>query len=270
MTWLNTATRRLLGRATDRAPVRGLVLDRPGAAVYAVGDVHGRLDLYKKLEDRIQSDADRTSEGPALVILLGDMVDRGPDSARLLELLCAPPPAGIERHCLLGNHEAMALEFLTKPDPTSSWLDFGGTETLMSYGIPPDRNGAYRLAPARMRARIAAHIPDDHLRLLASLPHYIRVGGHFFSHAGPDAALSPEDQTERQLLWSVDFAAPPGAPPAWLGEGLAVQGHIVVDAPTRNGWKLGIDTGAYATGRLSAVRLVSGEEFRAITVSEHE
>ena len=213
------------------------------------------------MEEAILRDPGRAPGSAPVMILLGDMIDRGPESARLIETLCAPPPAGLERFCLAGNHEAMALDFLAAPDPAAPWLGFGGRETLLSYGIAP---GALR--SRRLAGQVAAAIPAGHLGFLRSLPHLIRAGGHYFSHAGPDPTLGPDAQGTRQLLWSGSFLGPDLPAPSWLGEGLAVQGHVVVEEVERRGWRLCTDTGAYATGRLSAVRLAPGSEPSVLTV----
>jgi len=256
MNWLGRLARRERG---ERA--RGLVIDRPGATIYALGDVHGCHRLYRAMEEAILRDPGRAPGSAPVMILLGDMIDRGPESARLIETLCAPPPAGLERFCLAGNHEAMALDFLAAPDPAAPWLGFGGRETLLSYGIAP---GALR--SRRLAGQVAAAIPAGHLGFLRSLPHLIRAGGHYFSHAGPDPTLGPDAQGTRQLLWSGSFLGPDLPAPSWLGEGLAVQGHVVVEEVERRGWRLCTDTGAYATGRLSAVRLAPGSEPSVLTV----
>lgn len=254
---------RLLRRApAEPEPVAGMApganglrLDRPGAVIYAVGDLHGRLDLYAMIERLILRDPGRPAGAPVLLVLLGDMLDRGPDSAALVERLLAPPPPGLERVCLMGNHEELALAYFERPDPTARWLEFGGAETLASYGIAPDRRLGFRLPARQMAARIAAHVPGPHLAFLRALPLWLRVGPHFFSHAGPDPARPLDAQLPGDLLWSRAFDAAPTEPPPDLGAGLAVQGHVPVLRAEQRGWRLGIDTGAYATGRLTAVRL---------------
>jgi serine/threonine protein phosphatase 1 len=267
MSWLD----RFRGRRAPRhAVARGLVLDRPGATIYAVGDLHGCHALFLAMQHRILTDPHRLSHSQPVMILLGDLIDRGPQSARLIDDLCAPAPAGLERHCLAGNHEAMALDFLAAPDPASRWLDFGGSETLASYGLSPDARHRFRGPARRLAAQIDACLPPAHLRFLHGLPQFIRVGGHFFSHAGPDPAFGPHDQPVEQLLWSDAFLRPEVPAPDWLQGGLAVQGHVVVDEVLRRGWRIDADTGAYATGRLSAVRLGPDGSFCILTVTAEE
>nr|WP_275981993.1 metallophosphoesterase [Frigidibacter sp. ROC022] len=238
---------------------RGQSLNRPDAVIYAVGDPHGRLDLFRRLERLILSDPDRPATQPALLVVLGDMLDRGPASAGLIEHLLAPPPRGLERICLMGNHEAMALAFFARPDPAAPWLKLGGAETLASYGIAPDPTLGYRLPARQLAARIDGHVPVPHLAFLRGLPLWLRIGPHFFSHAGPDPARRLDAQRPHELLWSRAFDAAPTKPPPDLGNGLAVQGHVPLPRAERRGWRLGVDTGACATGRLTAVRLQDGQ-----------
>ncbi|MBW6505862.1 MAG: metallophosphoesterase [Rhodobacteraceae bacterium] len=258
---MSALVRRLFTRRRPPAPapqpaVSGMMLDPPLPTIYAVGDVHGRLDLYRAMEARIAADA---VPGAKLIVLLGDIIDRGPDSAGMIDHLLAPAPMGTTRLCLLGNHEDMALQFLRDPDPRADWLAYGGAEMLASYGIARDITALHALSPKALAMRIAAHIPQEHVDFLAGLPLYLHAGRHYLCHAGVDPA-QPLDQQDRQtLLWSRRFADPESLPPPDLAPGgLVVQGHMPVTAPSQRDWRINVDTGAYVTGRLSAVRLVQG------------
>jgi serine/threonine protein phosphatase 1 len=231
--------------------VTGLQLAPPFPTIYAVGDLHGRLDLYREMESRILHDP---APGAKLLLLLGDVLDRGPDSAALVDHLLAAPPEGLARHCLMGNHEDMALRFLDDPDPQSNWLWQGGAATLASYGL--DWPAAAQLGPRQRASLLAAHVPAAHRQFLASLPTFLRAGPLFFSHAGADPALPLAAQQRQALLWSRSYLdkslpAPPDLPPG----GLVVQGHVPLLAPERRGWRVNVDTGAVFSGRLSAIRL---------------
>ncbi|MDP2062096.1 MAG: metallophosphoesterase [Phaeovulum sp.] len=258
---MNTLLRWILARrkpqpGPPQPAASGLVLDAEPAALYAVGDVHGHIDLYRQIEARIAADP---VPGEKLIVLLGDIVDRGPDSAGMIDHLLAPPPAGVGRICLLGNHEDMALQFLLDPDPLAEWLVHGGAEMLASYGIARGVEAARALSRRALAMRIAAHIPGEHIEFLQSLPLFLRAGPHFLSHAGVDAALPLEMQTRRALLWSRQFIDAETAPPPGLGpSGLVVQGHLPIESAAQRGWRINVDTGAYVTGRLSAVRLQPG------------
>jgi len=234
----------------------GVSFGPPVPPVYAVGDVHGRLDLFRKMESQIAADR----AGEKLIVLLGDVVDRGPDSAGMIDHLLASPPPGISRVCLLGNHEDMALRFLQDPDPQADWLAHGGAEMLASYGVARDLDAIRSLSRKSLEMRIVAHVPEDHLRFLANLPTFMRAGANFYCHAGVDPALALGAQMRRTLLWSRRFLDDAGAPPPDLPEGgLVVQGHVPVAAPQQKAWRVNVDTGAFSTGRLSAVRLSAGE-----------
>jgi serine/threonine protein phosphatase 1 len=249
--------RKLLDRVIRRAPAaealapRQIALSEMPPVTYAVGDIHGRLDLYRKLEARIAAEA-ATAGHPVLVVLLGDLVDRGPDSAGLLDHLTARPPAGLQRQALMGNHEEMMLRFLGAPKAHKAWLSFGGRETLQSYGLLPDPERGFDLSEARLRHMLAAHVPEEHIAFLRGLPAALRLGqSYFLCHAGIDPAKPLAAQSARDLMWTREMEAAADPP-----EGVTVvHGHVPVERACPVGWRLPVDTGAYATGRLSAVRL---------------
>ena len=253
--------RRLLARppkpnAQPEGLAVGVSLRAPVPPVYAVGDVHGRLDLFRKIESQIAADR----AGEKLIVLLGDVVDRGPDSAGMIDHLLASPPPGIRRVCLLGNHEEMALRFLQDPDPQADWLAYGGAEMLASYGVARDLGAIRSLSRKALAMRLVAHVPEDHLHFLANLPAFMRAGANFFCHAGVDPTLALSAQMRRTLLWSRRILDDATAPPPDLPEGgLVVQGHVPVAAPLQKAWRVNVDTGAFSTGRLTAVRLSGGE-----------
>lgn len=234
----------------------GLVLDAPVPVLYAVGDVHGRIDLYREMEAQIAAEDE---PGEKLIVLLGDLIDRGPDSAGMIDHLLAPAPAGTTRLCLLGNHEEMAIQFLLDPDPKAAWLSHGGAEMLMSYGIARDPQALRQLSRRALAMRIAAHVPQEHFDFLHSLPLFLRAGPHFLCHAGIDPAVALDAQDRRALLWSRRFLDPESPPPVGLAPGgVVVQGHVPIEAAAQRGWRINVDTGAYITGRLSAVRFAAG------------
>lgn len=250
--------KRLLARLFPgaRGSNPGQMLSDSAAVIWAVGDVHGRHDLYRQLEDRIAADPATDK----LLILLGDMIDRGPDSAALLDHLTAAPPAGLRRVCLLGNHEAMALQFLSDPDPAADWLRHGGREFLASYGLRLTDAAAGGSRRSLAQA-VAAHVPQDHIDFLARLPVCLRAGGLVFVHAGVDPARPLSDQSRDDMIWTrnyrdTDLPAPSDLPPG----GLVVHGHMPVEAVARRGWRLNLDSGAWATGRLTAARFAAGAE----------
>ena len=219
--------------------------------VYAVGDVHGHLSLYRLLEQAIIDDA----PAGGLIVLLGDVVDRGPQSAAMIDHLLAPPPAGFERLCLRGNHEDMMRRFVDKPRRDRSWLAHGGAQTLASYGIGADPVRGYDMAAGPLQRLMSAHIPQTHLDFLSDLPLSLMVGRYFLAHAGIDPARPIAEQTKEDLMWSRNWTEPDLPPPADQGGLVVVQGHVPIGQVTQRGWRINVDTGAYSSGVLSAVRL---------------
>lgn len=246
--------RNLLGlnQAQPRSPQREhLVFPAWPAAIYAVGDVHGCFAQMQALEKLIVADSAPIS-GEKWIIYLGDYLDRGPESASVLDKLLARAPDGFRRLAIVGNHEVMALDFLREPRPRADWLEFGGQETLYSYGLAA---GAIQSANGRARrAIIDSHVPAEHISLLEQLPLSISVPGYVFVHAGLRRGVALADQQERDLLWIRDefFSAP-------LEDGpVVVHGHTPGEAPVVVEGRICVDTGAYATGVLTAVKLVPG------------
>lgn len=213
--------------------------------VYVVGDVHGCLKAFRQLEALILQDAAQFEQAATLV-LLGDMVDRGPQSAALIDHLISRQRAGIRVICLMGNHEQMMLAFLAKPEADNSWLEFGGLETLASYGI--DITGLDRMAGRKLAQIIAAHIPQTHIQFLQNTLPGLHVGPFLLTHAGADADKSLTAQPISALLWgSAGQIAPQDL--------ILIHGHYVVAEPTLSQHCLSIDTGAYINGRLTCLRL---------------
>ena len=218
------------------------------AAVYAIGDIHGCLAQLEALEAEIAADA-RDIDGEKWLVTVGDHIDRGPDSAGVIEHLRRRPPDGFRRFSLLGNHEAMMLNFLAAPDPAHFWLDEGGIETLQSFGIDPyTETGLYE----RPRDRL----PRTAVDFAESLPVCLSLPGWLFVHAGIRPGIPLGDQTDDDMIWiRGPFLS------AQLTGGLRiVHGHTpgrnIVVTPHR----IDIDTHCYHTGRLSAVRVTPDGE----------
>ncbi len=218
-------------------------------SVYVIGDVHGRLDLLLGLEALIFSDA-KESEPEKLIIYIGDMIDRGPDSASVLAHIRGAAPAGFLRLALLGNHEHMLLRFAHDTNE-DLWLEFGGRETLMSYGVGKQETFDVKPGTADMRLLLQKAIPREHLNFLQALPQAITLKHFILTHAGGNPAKLFSDQTKREMVWGVR-----GFMKAKADYGREmVHGHFIVDEARRGDGKIAIDTGAYASGRLSAVKL---------------
>lgn len=221
------------------------------AVVYAIGDVHGCRDQLLALEQTIAADS-QSFRGEKLLVTLGDYVDRGPDSAGVIDHLLKPPPDGFKRVFLAGNHEEFMLDAIYgKAD--ESWLEFGGLETLRSYGVD---TALYRASRPKTRQRLLeSHVPADHLAFLEGLALSLQIKQTVFVHAGIRRNVPVEQQDRHDLIWiRHEFLA--SAPTDGL---LVVHGHTPVEQPELAPGRIAIDTGAFATGRLTAVRLIEGE-----------
>ena len=233
-----------------------------GRRVYAVGDIHGRLDLLDVLLDKIAEDDARRGRSDTEIIFLGDLVDRGPESAGVVERLRLL--AGHDRRLrfLTGNHEEIFLKALSGDRQSLRLLiKVGGKETLFSYGITPDEYLAcdFDELLEMMRTRV----PQNHIEFLEKFEDYIELGDYIFVHAGVRPDLPIADQRTSDLRWirreflesKADFG------------GVVVHGHNVTAAIDRRPNRIGIDTGAFASGRLTALGLEGAEQWEIVAVA---
>lgn len=224
--------------------------------LYAIGDVHGRLDLLRALEAQIAADA---ASAPAttdrFLVYVGDYVDRGFESRQVIEHLVLEPLEGFNRVCLLGNHDAWLLGFLTGEPVGPAWLQHGGDATLLSYGVQVDLRAdeATRLETAR--ARLAERLPAEHREFLEGLELGFTMGDYFFCHAGIRPGVPLDEQSEQDLIWIREPFL------SWTGSAgkVVVHGHTVEEQPVVLANRIGIDTGACWTGRLTCLVLEEGE-----------
>lgn len=224
-----------------------------GRLIYAVGDVHGRHDLLQPLLRDIAADA-LESAPPArpMLVFLGDYVDRGPDSAKVIDLVLEMESSGaFETRALKGNHEEALLEFLADPAFGPTWFEHGGGATLAAYGVSPPATRTDMGAWAAARDAFAAVLPARHLRFCETLELMVTVGDYAFVHAGVRPGVPLDQQSEKDLLWirGEFLEARPGF------DKVIVHGHTPMQSPQLLPHRLGVDTGAYATGVLTAVRL---------------
>lgn len=225
------------------------------SAVYAVGDVHGCFDALTTLERIILEDAGGRPGGK-LLVMLGDYIDRGPQSRQVIDHLLEPAPAGFERICLRGNHEQMMLDYLADPQSHGYWLDEGGAETLASYGIAAEPGQA-----GHGPASVATQLPQHHLAFLAGLPGLLQLPGWIFVHAGIRPGVPLERQRDDDLIWIREPFLEGGGLPGFR----VVHGHTPVDAPEVTPPRIGIDTHCYATGRLTALRVTPDGDIGFLT-----
>jgi serine/threonine protein phosphatase 1 len=234
-----TAARVLRGAIEGAPPAR----PTEGRLVYAIGDVHGRYDLLTDLLAAIVADvAAAPADADPLLIVCGDAIDRGPSSCEVLSaLVWLSRHPGIELRCLRGNHEAAMLAFVDRPEALPGWLDIGGEATLGSYGLD-----------AGSASALLDRMPASHLALLRAMPTWTSCGGYVFVHAGlrPGVAIEAQDDADR-----LSIGAPFRDADARFDK-IVVHGHggTAPEAEVRR-HRIGIDTGAWRTGVLTALRL---------------
>lgn len=228
-----------------------IFLDLMQTVVYAVGDIHGCYEALASLESKIVEDA-RSHDGRKLMIMLGDYVDRGPASARVLAHLAGPPPAGFERICLAGNHDAAMLDYLEGRIGLEDWLALEGRQTLYSYGIDPDHLATLLHRPSEIDETIRSSIPQAHVAFLRGLPVLAHSHRLVFVHAGIRPGIPLDQQTDTDLMTiRRDFLDAQTPFERWV-----IHGHTPVTFPRPNGRRLGIDTGVCESGRLTALRII--------------
>lgn len=225
--------------------------------IYAVGDIHGRLDLLDTLLAKIDADlADHPAE-MSLQVFLGDYIDRGPASAQVVDRLIRRGET-FPTVCLKGNHEAFLLEFLENSEVLPAWGRNGGLTTLLSYGVEPVLN-ADADTRSSLSASLAEAMPSAHSVFYSNLPLTFACGDFLFVHAGVRPGIPLAHQREDDLLWIRDAFLCHEAP----FEKVIVHGHTPVMEPQILHNRINLDTGAYATGRLTCLRL-EGEQMHLL------
>ena len=232
-----------------------------GECVYAIGDVHGRFDLLKKLIVEIGDDAERLPDGTNFTLLfLGDYIDRGLQSCQVIDFLISDELENCETVFLKGNHEEALLRFLQNPDFGEEWAVYGGAETLYSYGLQPPPPRTSDAQDARRQSSRAWHalwndfsakLPPEHLKFYQNLKYSTVIGDYVFVHAGLRPNVPMEKQNTHDMLWIRDefLAAKEDF------SHVVVHGHTPTEAPYRDNRRICVDTGAYISGQLTAVRL---------------
>lgn len=222
-----------------------------GRRVYAVGDIHGRLDLLRILHDRIVEDAADFTGAAKVLVYLGDYVDRGLQSRETVDYLLDEPLAGFERVFLMGNHERALLDFLDDSRVAIDWMSYGGDATLYSYGVGLDGPRTQAETLVKLQAKFRANLPARHLEFYRSLVMTHVEGDYYFAHAGVRPGVALDRQQESDLLWIRDEFLESSAN---FGK-VVVHGHTITRAPEVKRNRIGIDTGAFASGKLTCLAL---------------
>lgn len=233
------------------APAGVLPTPADGERLYAIGDVHGRLDLFRALIKRLEADAVGRGKMPTRLIVLGDLIDRGPHSRNVLELVMRMQLQNDDHFVVLrGNHEEMLLAS-AEGDASAQrlWLANGGDATLRSYGLDPA--GFVELTPEQRGGALRQAIGAEMLAWLASLPVRFLSGDYFFCHAGIRPGIALAKQRREDLLWiRNDFVSSD----RWHGA-VVVHGHNEASDAEVRANRINVDTAAYRTGQLTAVGL---------------
>ena len=228
-----------------------------GVRIYAIGDVHGRADLLDQVFARIDAHIAAHPVVRPIQVLVGDYIDRGPNSRGVLDRLIERAESN-EMVLLKGNHETFVFEFLRNPSMLQSWSQMGGLETLMSYGLTPSLN-ADALTQKELAIALQAALPKSHLMFLGSLQSSFSCGEFFFVHAGVRPRVPLAKQREEDLLWiRDDFLLYEEE----FGK-IIVHGHTPVHEVDIRPNRINIDTGAYATGRLTCL-VIQDETFEPL------
>ncbi|WP_158914611.1 metallophosphoesterase family protein [Caulobacter sp. S45] len=222
--------------------------------VYAIGDIHGRLDLLQAIVEKIRVDATSLQRrGKATLIFLGDYIDRGPDSKGVLDYVThLQDRSEFKVITLKGNHEQGLNQFLADPAFGPKWAKRGGNATLLSYGLtnPSEESPAQEWVSTR--DCLEKSMPRSHRYFLEDLDLSATIDDYFFVHAGVRCSVALNKQVERDMLWiRGDFLESSEI----LGK-VIVHGHTPAPDVELMGRRIGVDTGAYVTGKLSAVRLL--------------
>lgn len=236
--------KRLSNRLAGNIVMRG----KPGSRAYAIGDIHGRLDLLNQIIDEMMTDVASRPAGETFVVFLGDLIDRGPCSCEVVERLRLFRPDWAKVKFLGGNHEQVLLDILDgKRGVLKSWLKFGGAECAKSYGIDPELLS--RLDETKALEHVRANIPAAHQEFIRSFGDTFRFGDYLFVHAGIRPGVALNEQSRSDLRWIREPFLTDGKDHGFV----VVHGHTIFEGIDERPNRIGIDTGAYRTGVLTAL-----------------
>jgi serine/threonine protein phosphatase 1 len=251
--------RQIFARDVDATPNAAIP---PGERVYAVGDIHGRLDLFEAMIEAIERDDAMSAPARTTVVLLGDLVDRGPDSAGVLARARLWQQKRAVR-ILAGNHEEMFLSSFDDVEVLRHFLRYGGKETVLSYGVDRDVYNTAELE--EVQRMMQAIVPEADREFMRGFEDMIAIGDYLFVHAGIAPGVPFEEQQRKDLRWIREPFLSHGEPHG----AVVVHGHTISDEPVQRANRIGIDTGAYSSGRLTAL-VLEGTTRRYIEAIETE
>ncbi len=234
-----------------------------GYRAYVVGDIHGRLDLLEQLISMIEADVRARSKSKNVIVFLGDLIDRGPDSAQVVERLRLYRPEFGKTECLMGNHEEVMLRVLGGEGRLlGSWLKFGGAECIRSYGL--DSAELARIPPEQAIELLRGSVPPAHIDFIRSFADTVSFGSYLLVHAGVRPKVRLPEQQPTDLRW---IRHP------FLGDTsdhgfTVIHGHTITDQVDVRSNRIGIDTGAYRTGVLTALAIEGRERWLLQTRGE--
>jgi serine/threonine protein phosphatase 1 len=229
---------------------------KEGARAYAVGDVHGRLDLLDRLLAMIEADIAARPRKRSFVVFLGDLIDRGPASAGVVERLRTWRPDGVRPIFLAGNHEEVLLRILAGEEGIlPSWLTFGGAECLESYSV--DAEALKRLDERAAITKVREAVPRAHREFFEGFGDTFRFGDYLFVHAGIRPGVVVEEQDVKDLRWIRE----PFLTDAKEHGFVVVHGHTICESVEERSNRIGIDTGAYRSGNLTALGIEDAERW---------
>jgi serine/threonine protein phosphatase 1 len=230
-----------------------------GERIYAIGDIHGRLDLLQGLIAAIDEEQSAAVAARPTLVFLGDYIDRGSESRAVIDWLMEQPLPRFERVHLLGNHEDSLLRFLTDITVGPNWLHYGGVETLASYGLKAARGEDDTKRLEALQQRLEGALPESHKTFMEGLQHYCTAGEYLFVHAGIRPGVAITEQSLEDLLWIRD---------AFLTSAddhghVVVHGHTISYEAEVHDNRIGIDTGAFMSNTLTCL-VLEGDEYRLL------
>lgn len=246
--------KRLFGRK-EEIPQRTWAAPE-GQRIYAIGDIHGRLDLLDQLILQIEEDNAGRSRGRTQIIFLGDLCDRGPDSRGVIERVMQLALASADVRLIAGNHEELLIRAWEGDRRSAGLINrVGGKETMLSYGVDEAKYEAADID--ELLELFVAHIPESHIAFLKGADDWIIAGDYLFVHAGIRPGDAVEEQRTSDLRWIrrefTDYEGDHGM--------MVIHGHSITDEADVRANRVGIDTGAYATGKLTALGLEGTERW---------